>query len=66
MSLTFSRGHKAFPVFHACNYWITQPSRSSVHNLESTMRLSKFGKGMLFSVEQAFVAQGPEEFRVNN
>ena len=37
------------------NYRVTLRSRSTFQNLESTMWLAKLGKGMLFSVEQAFV-----------
>ena len=32
-------------------------SRSTFQNLESTMSLAKLGKGMSFSVEQAFVGR---------
>ena len=39
------------------NYRITLRSRSTFQNLESTMWLAKLGKGMLFSVEQAFVGR---------
>ena len=39
------------------NYRITLWSRSTFQNLESTMWLAKLGKGMLFSVEQAFVGR---------
>ena len=43
------------------NYRITPRSRSTSQNLESTMWLAKFGKGMLFSVEQAFVRRDDHE-----
>ena len=39
------------------NYQITLWSRSTFQNLESTMWLAKLGKGMLFSVEQAFAGR---------
>ena len=39
------------------NYRITLWSRSTFQNLESTMWLAKLGKGMLFSVEQAFAGR---------
>ena len=39
------------------NNRITLRSRSTFQNLESTMWLAKLGKGMLFSVEQAFVGR---------
>ena len=57
LSLTFIRGHKVFPVFKADRviYQVTLWSRSTFQNLESTMWLAKLGKGMLLSVEQAFV-----------
>ena len=38
-------------------YQITLRSRSTFQNLESTTWLAKHGKGMLFSVEQAFVGR---------
>ena len=55
LSLIFIRGHKTFPA--SSNYWVTLQSRSTFQNLESTMWLAKLGKGMLFSVEQAFVVR---------
>ena len=39
------------------NYQITPRSRSTFQNWESTMQLAKFGKGMLFSVEQGCVGR---------
>ena len=39
------------------NYRITLRSRSTFQNLETTMWLAKLGKGMLFSVEQAFAGR---------
>ena len=44
------------------NYRITLRSRSTFQNLESTMWLAKLGKGMLFSVEQAFVGRDDERW----
>ena len=55
LSLIFIRGHKTFPA--SSNYWVTLQSRSTFQNLESTMWMAKLGKGMLFSVEQAFVVR---------
>ena len=46
------------------NYWITLRSRSNFQNLESTMWLAKLGKGMLFSVEQAFVGRDERQARL--
>ena len=43
------------------NYQITLRSRSTFQNLESTMRLAKLGKGMLFLVEQAFVGRDDKQ-----
>ena len=65
-SLTFIRGHEGFSCrsCRSCrsrNYRVTLRSRSTFQNLESTTWLAKRGKGMLFSVEQAFV--GREEIR---
>ena len=45
----------------SCDYRVILRSRSTFQNLESTMWLAKCGKGMLSSVEQAFV--GREEIR---
>ena len=44
------------------NYRVTLRSRSTFQNLESTMWLAKLGKGMLFSVEQAFVGRDDERW----
>ena len=46
------------------NYQITLRSRSTFQNLESTMWLAKLGKGMLFSVEQAFVGRDERRARL--
>ena len=35
-------------------YGVTLPSRLTFQNLERTMWLAQLGKGMLFSVDQAF------------
>ena len=59
-NLTFIRGKKDFPVFHADRVIIKlhkKRSRSTFQNVESTMWLAKLGKGMLYSVEQAFVGR---------
>ena len=46
------------------NNQITLRSRSTFQNLESTMWLAKLGKGMLFSVEQAFVGRDERRARL--
>ena len=50
---------ESFPSvsYRSSNYQITLRSRSTFQNLESTMWLAKHGKGMLSSVEQAFVGR---------
>ena len=50
---------KIFPSVscRSSNYRVTLRSRSTFQNLESIMWLAKPGKGMLFSVEQAFVGR---------
>ena len=53
LNLTFIRGQKAFPVFHAERVIIRLPCGEG----QSTVWMAKFGKGMLFSVEQAFVGR---------
>ena len=59
MNLTFIRGPQSFPSVscRSSNYQITLRSRSTFQNLESTMWLAKHGKGMLSSVEQAFMGR---------
>ena len=59
LNLTFINGQKALQVFHvrSSNCQITVRLRSTFQDLESTMWLAKLGKGMLFSVEQAFVGR---------
>ena len=61
LNLTLIRG-QTFPSVSciSSNYQITlwSRSRSTFHNLESTMGLAKLGKGMLSSVEQAFCGEG--------
>ena len=59
MNLTFIRGPRSFPSVscRSSNYQITLRSRSNFQNLESTMCLAKHGKGMLSSIEQAFVGR---------
>ena len=42
-------------------YGVTLPSRLTFQNLERTMWLAQLGKGMLFSVKQAF--EGRDEIR---
>ena len=52
------------PVFHAERVIIGLPrgqGHFTFQNLEGTMWLAKFGKGMLFSVKQTFV--GRDEIR---
>ena len=60
LSLTFIIGHyKTFPVFHADRVIIRLPcrSRSTFQNVEGAMWLANNGKGILFSVKQAFVGR---------
>ena len=59
LRLTFIRGHEG--SCRSRDYRVTLRSRSTFQNLESTMWLAKRGKGMLSSVEQAFV--GREEIQ---
>ena len=65
LSLTFIIGHKTFPMFHADRVLLSGQlpcgSRSTFQNLEGVMWLANNGKGMLFSVKQAFV--GRDEIR---
>ena len=64
LRLIFIWGHEGFLKFHADRVIIDRfilRSRSTFQNLESTRWLAKRGKGMLSSVEQAFV--GREEIR---
>ena len=62
LNLTFVRGQKAFPVFHAERVIIRLPCGEG----QSTMWLGKFGKGMLFSVEQAFVGRDERRAPLKN
>ena len=62
LNLTFIRGQKAFPVFHAERVIIRLPYGEG----ESTMWLAKYGKGMLFSVEQAFVGRDERRAPLKN
>ena len=54
-----SRGPQSFPSVsrRSSDYQITLRSRSTFQNMESTMWFAKHGKGMLSSVEQAFVGR---------
>ena len=53
------RGHKAFRVFHADRVISGLPCGQGqpFQNLEGTMWLAKFGRGMLFSVEQVIIGR---------
>ena len=59
LRLTFIRGHEGFLTFHADRVIIGLPCGQGqlFQNLESTTWLAKRGKGMLSSVEQAFVGR---------
>ena len=68
MNLTFTRGPQSFPSVscRSSNYQITLRSRSTFQNMESTMWLAKHGKGMLSSVEQAFVGRDEKRAPLRN
>ena len=61
LNLTCTRGQKAFPVFHADRVIIRLPCGQSQLSRIWKVQCEWLGKGMLFSVEQAFV--GTDEKR---
>ena len=64
LNLTFIRGQKAFPVLHADRVIIRLPAcgQGQLFRIRKVQCLAKLGKGMLSSVEQAFV--GMDENRL--